>query len=229
MKRLILGIILFFQFMQHIIAGDIANFVNLGFSNNARYFMFAQYGIEEKYSTPYAELYVVNVPLNTFAANGKKELRSEKSVEPGDNGIGALFALLDANHELTKQYAVNHLSRGRILYLLIDGEKPRDVLQFRDFNTDKKYTVTLVQKATGSGKELKSSFYIDAVIARAEGKEISLKIGSPNYQRAGVKNYRIRQIIVAPDEKSLVFLIEKEEKDTDGVNIRYMVETAKTE
>jgi predicted secreted protein len=39
--------------------------------------------------------------------------------------------------------------------------------------------------------------------------------------------YRIKQVMFAPDEKSLVFVIEKELLDGSGPSIRYMVETVK--
>ena len=51
-------------------AGDIARFVNLGFSHDNRYFMFAQYGVKEGTSFPYADLFVVDVPTNRFASQG---------------------------------------------------------------------------------------------------------------------------------------------------------------
>ncbi len=41
-----------------------------------------------------------------------------------------------------------------------------------------------------------------------------------------MKAYHIKQIILAPDNASLVFLIQKEQQDTRGDNIRYMMETA---
>jgi hypothetical protein len=37
----------------------------------------------------------------------------------------------------------------------------------------------------------------------------------------------MKQIVLAPDGSSLVFVVQKEEQDTQGVNIRYMVETLK--
>jgi predicted secreted protein len=43
-----------------------------------------------------------------------------------------------------------------------------------------------------------------------------------------VENYRIREIILAPDNRSLVFVIEKHEVDRSGFNVRYMVETVRT-
>ena len=42
-----------------------------------------------------------------------------------------------------------------------------------------------------------------------------------------MKAYHIKQIILAPDGSSLVFLVQKEEQDTQGNNVRYMIETVR--
>ena len=42
-----------------------------------------------------------------------------------------------------------------------------------------------------------------------------------------MKAYHIKQIILAPDGVSLVLIVQKEEQDTSGNNIRYMVDTAR--
>jgi predicted secreted protein len=42
-----------------------------------------------------------------------------------------------------------------------------------------------------------------------------------------VRQYRIRQILLAPDGRSLVIAVERSEEDPAGASIRYMVETLK--
>jgi predicted secreted protein len=208
--------------------GDIAAFVNLGFSSNSEYFMFAQYGLKEADSSPYADLFIVDVKANIFAPYGTKSLDYKQPVEPGNTGLGALFTIMEQNIALKTRYGIDHLSTGRIVYHLIDGDKNEEPILFRDFISNKHYKILLHQKAAGQGKNVESSFHIDLTITRADGSSKTYTIGHPAYKRKGVKNYKIRQIILAPDEQSLVFLIEKEEADTKGANIRYMVETVKT-
>ncbi|MBN2534439.1 MAG: DUF2259 domain-containing protein [Spirochaetales bacterium] len=208
--------------------GDIAAFVNLGFSGNSSYFMFAQYGLKEADSSPYAELYIVDVPANNFAPYGEKSLDYKQKAEPGYGGLGALLNIIEQNIALKTKYEINHLSTGRILYHLIDNEKNEQPITFRDFISNKHYEISLHQKAEGKEKNVTSSFHIEMTITTPSGTSKTYTIGHPTYKRKGVRNYKIRQIILAPDEKSLVFLIEKEEIDTTGVNIRYMVETVKT-
>ncbi len=47
-------------------AGDIASFQNLGFSPDSRHFMFGQYGINEKTSSPYADIFLSMLKSTLF-------------------------------------------------------------------------------------------------------------------------------------------------------------------
>jgi predicted secreted protein len=220
-------IVLFLLCAGLLFAGDIARFVNLGFSVDNRYFMFAQYGIQEQTSFPYADLFVVDVPTNKFVPQGVKHKVYESPAEPGYNGEGALFNLLEDNLQLKSRYRIQHLQTGRILYLLIDGDKPESKLDFRDFMTGKQYIVRLTQSSRGSGKEVRSSFYIDLTVIAKDGTMRDFTVGLPDYERTGVKSYKIRQILLAPDGKSMIFVVEKEETDRSGSNFRYMIETVR--
>ena len=189
--------------------------------------MFAQYGMEETTSCPYADLYIVDVPSNRFAPYGEKGIRSENPVEPGSSAIGILFRIIEQNIALKTRYGINHLHTGRILYQLINGQEGKEQFSLRDFYTGDHYWVSLKETVSGSGKDVSSSFHIEATVERKSGLKKNFTIGHSSYKRQGVKGYTIRQIILAPDGKSLVFVVEKEEMDTTGVNIRYMVETVR--
>ena len=206
-------------------AGDVADYVNLGFSDDSRYFMFGLYGIEYDSSKPYAEIYTVKVAANTFADNGVFSKTYNTSIQPGQNGSGALYNLLSENHAKLEKFDVNHLDKGRIVYLLINGAEPKDTLEFRDFKNNGRYKVELVQKQYGTEKEPSSSFYIDLTVTDKTNTISTYKVGLPDYKRDNVLKYRIKQVMFAPNEKSLVFVVEKELIDGTGPSIRYMVET----
>jgi predicted secreted protein len=209
-------------------AGDIASFVNLGFSENSIYYMFAYYGVNEQ-SSPYASTFIVNVPANSYAPDGVEEAVYEEPVQPGQVGLGALFNLYKKIDGKVDEYRIDHLRTGRILYILLNGEEPKSHLEFRDFNTGNKYNVTLVQSQQGTGDNVRASFFIDLTVTFESGESKHFTVGRPDYKRSGVKQYRIKEVITSPDETSLVFVIEKEELDTNGVDIRYMVETVRIE
>jgi predicted secreted protein len=208
-------------------AGDMANFINLGFSENSRYYMFAQYGIDTENFYPYADIFYVDVYNNKFVSNGVKSIEPEKAVEMGQTGFGAFLNLYAGLGSKTRELKIDHLMTGRLIYLLIDGEKPKEELEFRDFVRGNKYKVNLIQKSYGSGKSISAAFHLNVFITDKNGNTKSHIVGLPDYKRKGVIQYRIKQIMFSPDESGLVLVIEKEFYSEDGINVRYMVETVK--
>lgn len=223
-KRIFFAVCVFATATIFGFAGDIASFVNLGFSEDGRYFMFGQYGINEG-TLPYAEIYTVDVPANSFVSGGVFAKEYTLPVNPGQEGQGALFTLLHTARDHVKTYRINHMKPGRILYLLLNGDEPKRSLSFRDFQSGNRYSVDLIKNSRGSGKNVESAFHIALSITRPSGVRTDYTIGRPGYYRNGVREYQIRSIYISPDEGSLVFVIEREETDTGGANIRYMVET----
>ncbi|MEW5818220.1 MAG: DUF2259 domain-containing protein, partial [Spirochaetota bacterium] len=181
LKRLVL-ICLLLLVGSLLFAGDIASFVNLGFSDNSKYFMFGQYGVFEESSLPYTEIFTVDVKTNQFVPNGVKSAQFEVPVQPGQLGTGAFYILLEKTFPLTQKYGINHLKTGRILYILLNGVEPKPILQFRDFNTGNSYTVTLVQTSFGSGENTASSFHINCAIVNSAGKTDNYVIGLPDFK-----------------------------------------------
>ena len=225
MKRSLYFTVFILLLGSTVFAGDIATFVDLGFSPDSRYFMFAQYGLTEKESYPYAETYIVDVKANTFVTGGVKKKRYEIVSYPGHDGIGALFSILKTTSTETTKYKIDHLNTGRPLYILLNGHEPKETIECRDFQTGRRYTVTLRQSSTGTGKTVSSSFSIKVVVELlSDGTKKEFVVGNPDYVRQGVAGYRIRQILVTPDQKSLIFVVEKDEADTSGKNVRYMIE-----
>lgn len=206
-------------------AGDIASFQNLGFSENGRYFVFGQYGVLEGSLKLYAELYAVDVRANRFVPNGTRTAEYDEKLEPGNNGIGALFTLFRSSDALIRQYDINHMKTGRLLYILVNGDEPKSHLEFRDFSTGRSYTIDLIQMRSGSDDSVSSSFHVNLAVREKNGSQKYYTVGLPNYRRTGVLQYKIRRILLSPDGTSLVFVVEKEEVNDSGVNVRYMVET----
>lgn len=226
-KRLTLCGVLFLLAALAAFAGDVAQFVNLGFSPDSKYFMFGQYGIREKSSYPWAETYIVDVAANAFAPRGAHKVSYSQPIEPGVSGMGALLNALADSIAEKKQYKIDHLLSGRLLYILVDGAPANDTLEFRDFPTGRTYRIALVQAAVTQGSDTSSSFHLSIAVEEKGGRTYTLSAGDALYKRPGVKGYAIKQIVGAPDGSSLVFVIQKEEKDASGSNVRFMVETVR--
>jgi predicted secreted protein len=224
-KRPFSIVLLMFVSLSVAYAGDVAQFINLGFSPDSRVFMFAQHGITEDESNPFAEIYTVDVPRNRFITDGVVSREYDVDISPGQDGSGALFSLLPEVRPVVDELSVDHLRQGRLIYLLVNGQEPRARIQFRDFETDDRFTIAMTQDARGNGAEGSAAFHLDVTAELADGTEVEARVGRPGYYRDGVNRYKIRQVVASPDEDALVIVVERITDTSSGQHIRYMVET----
>jgi predicted secreted protein len=134
-----------------------------------------------------------------------------------------LYSVLGRAASLIDRYGIDHLDNGRPIYILVDGDDPKSRIAFRDFNTNTRYEIVLSQELQGTGDETKAAFGIEVTLTYPDDRVRQLAIGRPGYFRDGVTRYRITQVLLSPDEESVVMVVEK--LHNDGT-IRYMVETA---
>lgn len=228
MKKTVLICSFLLTTIGFLFAGDSARFVNLGFSGDGAYFMFAQHGFQSATGIVYSDLYIVDVKKNVFTPSGIHHGEFESIIEPGQSSDGALYTLLEKTVDQRRRYNIDYLEKGRPLYIRFpEKEKEKEEtgnLSFRDFEKSDSYEVQLVQEVEGEGDNLQSRFYIDLKIERRDGIVKTMKIGHPDYRRSGITGYQIDRILLSPDEDSLIFIISKTDKD---LNVRYMIETVK--
>lgn len=210
-------------------AGDVARFTNLGFSPDSGVFMFAQYGINHPDGNPFAEIFTVDVPGNTFVANGVEQRVFSRRVSGGQDGSGALYTLLPHMRTTVNRHRIDHLEQGRIIFLLVNGEDdpPPPRIEFRDFRTDTRYTINVTQQSRGRGSAGSAEFYLDVTARYADGTTVERRVGRPGYYRDEVNRYRVGRVIAAPDSRSLVVVMEKITDIPGGRRVRYMVETVR--
>ncbi len=218
---------LVFALSGTLFAGDIATFVNLGFSHDSRTLMFGQYGIEHATATPFAEIYVVDVPANRFVRHGVRRKSYEVAVTPGQDGSGALFRLLSDNADLVSRHNINPLSQGRLVYFLVNQQTPRPEIGFRDFSDGTRYRVRLHQDRRGEGANVEAAFHLELTVTPTTGISREFSVGRPGFYREGVSSYQINQAFLSPDERSLIFVVERITDTATGRTVRYMVETVR--
>jgi len=207
-------------------AGDSASFVDLGFSANGSIYMFAQHGVRAGTLYPWADLFVVDVARNDFVPQGRISYTHNKPIDAGQDGAGALYRLLTQNAGLVDRYGLSYPNQGQPLYIALNGDPAYDgvSITFRDFVADISYRANLVEKMNGSGKNVRSSFYITLESTDGDGKEKTYTIGTPQLERASIFSYRIKKVLVAPSGNALIFVIEMKRHAENGHDIRYMVE-----
>jgi predicted secreted protein len=212
-------------------AGDNASFVDLGFSPDGRIYMFAQYGVEADSLRPWAELAVVDVSGNNFVEGGRVSYTHTRAVTNGQDGSGALYRLIARSGALADRYGVDFLLQGYPLYLSLETSGRAgdggESIEFRDFQAGASYKATLLPTLEGSGNNLKSSFYINLERTARDGSRRSYKVGTPTVKRPLVSSYRIRKVVIAPRDGSLIFVVEMKKPGNGGFDIRYMAEALK--
>jgi len=224
MKKMVV-LVVFSLCASFVSSGDIAQYINLGFSNNSKYFMFGQYGVSSEDTRAFAETYIIDVFRNRYISNGVNSRVFTDEILPGQEGLGALFTILEDSFEIINKTDINHVATGRVVYLLVNGAKPKERLEFRDFYKGDSFIVTLVQENFGSNEDISSSFHINLAVTDKTERTRTYTIGLPDYKRKDVLAYRIKQVVFTPSEDGLVFVIEKELNGPNGKTIRYMVES----
>ena len=226
---LILAVVLFLC-SSGLWAGDIASFVDLGFSPDGRTYMFAQYGIQSRTLKPWADLFVVDVPKNNFVSGGRVSFVNDAPVVSGQDGSGALFRLVAQNAALAERYRINYCLQGRPLYIALNNTPAEALGQlpvaFTDFVTGARYSAVIVPYVEGSGASLSSSFYINLERIARDGSRKTYVVGTPQIKRPLIASYSIRRVMISPNDNSLIFAIEMKKQEGGDFDIRYMIEAA---
>jgi len=223
-----LAILLFTLSNPFVMAGELATLENLGFSADARYFMFGQHMLQNDTGQAYAEIGVVEILKNDFVPGGWK--KGSWKVTPNQNSRGALYELLGDSRGLKERYGIYHLRQGRLLYTRNDGDETirgeedemagAPALRFRDFERGLEFVVTLHMRKGETPTA--TSFHIELTTTDSNGALADYTVGRKGYTRPGVISYRIDRIWCSSDGRSLVFAVAKEDENS---SISYMVET----
>lgn len=207
-------------------AGDTASFVDLGFSPDGSIYVFAQYGVQSGALKPWANLYIVDVARNDFVPGGRISYTHDRPIDAGQDGTGALYHLIAKNAGLIERYNVVYPHQGQPLYIALSGDPAYDgsEISFRDFISGMSYRANLTEKIMGSGKEVRSSFYITLESIDNDGEVKTFTIGTPELERPSIFSYRIKKVLTAPSGNALLFVIEMKRHADNGHDVRYMIE-----
>ncbi len=220
MKKTIFVFLLFLSIVA-IYAGDIANFVNLGFSKDGSKFAFGVHGVKDKTYQAYANIYLIDANTNDFLENGVFKTSPTKATYSLDSKT----VFLDLQHRATpylKKYGIIQERKGRPIYSQTEETKNDSTLMFRDFETGDEYTIVLHSKSVSNTQ---SSFHITCDVINTNGNKRSYNVGHPDIVRTGTKSYSIKKIII--EGSTLVFIIEKRELEKGGDSVRFMAEVIK--
>jgi predicted secreted protein len=228
-KTVFILIILLLTSVSALWAGDSAVFVDLGFSQDGRMYMFGQYGVLSPSLRPWADIYVVDVARNVFAQNGRVSLVDNSPIKAGQDGSGTLHRLVANNSTLSNRYFINFQNQGLPLYISRDENPPSrgETIDFRDFLSGKSYKAQLISTITGNGQTAKSQFFINLEVNSPNSQCKTYKVGTPNFTRQGIVQYNFKRVLIDTTGSSVIFVIEMMRASNNGVDIRYMVEAVR--
>ena len=232
MKKSLVCVLVAALSLASVFAGDVASFVDLGFTDDGKYYVFGQYGKIDKKFQGWAEIYQVDIAANDYVDKGV--FKTKPSAVTAEKSGREVYEALEAkSYYYMKDIKCTPANADHVLYILEDlNKKGTDEIKFTDFRGSDiekpdTYTINLVPTITGTGKNVKSSFYINVVKKDADGNVLmTKKVGTPSITRKGVSNYKIERIFCDKSERNLIFVIEKMFEDDSGISIRYMVEAA---
>ena len=230
MKKLLLSGIIFFAAAFLTFAGDAAAFVDLGLSNDGKTYVFAEYGKTDRNFQGYAEIYTVDIAKNDFIDGGV--FRTSPSASTASKSGKKVYEELYSKASwYLKRYNLKPVDADNLLYVRDESKTSDSEIVFKDFEgstADKSiyYHIKLEKNVIGNGANLKSSFFIALEKQDENGHVISRNVvGSPDIKRKLVTDYTIDRIFSDKSGRNLVFVVEKKLTDSNGISIRYMVET----
>jgi predicted secreted protein len=214
---------------QKALAGDVASFVDLGFSPDGRTYMFGQYGVLSPSLMPWAEYYIVDVGANNFVPNGKGSFKQNSAIQAGQDGSGVFYQLISNNSSHANRHGINFQNQGLPLYISRDENPPAngETIEFRDFIGEKAYKAQLVPYVEGSGRNIRSSFYINLESRAQNGQVRNYTVGTPHLKRPEIVTYNIKRVLIDGRGESIIFVIEMKRlapANSNGYDVRYMVE-----
>lgn len=230
MKKLLLSGVILLAAGVHLFAGDAAAFVDLGISKDGSTYAFAEYGKTDNQFQGYAEIYTVDIAKNDFV-NGEVFKTNPSASTVSKSGKTVYDELFKKAEWKLRKYDFQPAAVDNLLYVRDDKKAGESEIVFKDFEGSTVeqsvfYHIKLVKTLEGSGKALRSSFFITLEKKDGDGTVLSRNIvGSPDIKRKEVLDYRIDRIFSDKSGRNLVFVIEKTLADVKGNSIRYMVET----
>ena len=226
MKKLLLSGIIFFAAAFLTFAGDAAAFVDLGLSNDGKTYVFAEYGKTDRNFQGYAEIYTVDIAKNDFIDGGVFKTSPSASTA-SKSGKKVYEELYSKASWYLKRYNLKPVDVDNLLYVRDESKTSDSEIVFKDFECSTAYK-SIEKNVIGNGANLKSSFFIALEKQDENGHVISRNVvGSPDIKRKLVTDYTIDRIFSDKSGRNLVFVVEKKLSDSNGISIRYMVETSR--
>jgi predicted secreted protein len=94
---------------------------------------------------------------------------------------------------------------------------------FRDFSSGVDYSIAVTQRSTGEGSEIKSSLVLSVYRDTDTGEDKRYSVGMMTGYMQGRSGFQIKQVMLSPDSRFLLIVVQYEQYEEGGNDVRYMV------
>lgn len=204
-----------------IFAGDVATFVNLGFSPDGKFFAFGQYGYYDGSGFPYGEIFIIDVTKNDYVSGGVIKETIEHGEVDDVESISSYQAFLSAHAKAApilneKQIIIRRPGIER------NAGKDSNTISWKESGKARSATLNLKKHPSDPTDAYgdRASFNIRFT---SQGKSFTL--GNIKRIRPAVFHYALPKVITSKNGKAVVCIVEKKNFSFEGPDTRFMVET----
>ena len=227
-KKVVFLFLIVLGIQAAVFAGDRAEFINLGFSDDSSAFLFGQYGKNESGTLLYADI----VYHDLVSGENSSELSLSKtypdSQRSGNNGLSALLMSLK---EYNSIYSVDidYNKTGTTLYFQLPGQTTSDTISFSDYQVGIIYSVSTVMRPQVREPGTNTALAITLFQTLQDGAQRRFEAGSFIKPIENVYDFQLKQIVVSPQRNYVVLVFQTTEfdKENNTTNIRYYIDSVK--
>ena len=205
-------------------AGDRAEFINLGFSDDGSIFLYGQYGKDAEGRYLYADIIAHSIDedrrVDELTISRQYPIRQFS----GQSGVNALLMSL-REHASSHALPINYTNTGSVLFFQLPGQDAGELVTFTDYADMTLYTVSLTIRPKEREPGTNATIQLTLFRELRNGTKSRFSTGSLLEPLEGVYEFHIKQVVLSPDRTKIVIVIQTRvfnEEDGDE-DYRYTV------
>jgi predicted secreted protein len=215
---------------------DYAERLLIGFSPDARYFAFAEYGVQDGSGFPYANAYVIDTSTDAWVKGTPARILIENEESSEFDALGQALEQIDS---LVDQFDIqripNVVAHNPITQISSDPYSVRFLHPMMQGPTDDyAYTLTLTERSMATAADCPADMGdyqgMTLTLTLPGGKERNLTEDKtvPQSRRCAL-GYRISEVMISPDAPVMAILLDVRLLGFEGWDRRFMAVTTALE
>ncbi len=188
-------------------AGDRAEFINLGFSDDGSIFLYGQYGKDTEGRYLYADIIahslVDDQRVDEMTISRQYPMRQFS----GQSGLNALLMGL-REHASSYSLPINYTNTGSVLFFQLPGQDAGELVTFTDYADMTLYTVSLTIRPKERKPGTDATILLTLFRELRDGTKSRFSTGSLLEPLEGIYEFHIKQAVLSPDRSGIIVVIQ---------------------